>query len=515
MKHVRKVALVTCLALAVVVASTFTFLAAAFAQWNGFAQNPQHSAESPVSSQALNRVVWSTPVDLAPQFSNGELGIHYGSPLVTTANTVIVPVKTTTTGNFRVEARRGIDGSLIWTLPTDYVLPPHGNLIPAFGPALTSQPRLYFPGIGGTVYFRNTPDAVCSSKRNCQGQLAFFGMKNYRKRRQAYNSSVMINTPLSADSAGNIFFGFAVIGNSGKPLRDAHHKILSSGIARIDARGKATWTPVTTASADQTMTTVVLNCAPALSPDLATVYVAVSDGSAGYLLALDSHTLGPIARVRLKDPKSGADASLSFGSSATPTVGPDGDVYFGVLENPCCGENHDRGWLLHFDSGLTLPKIPGAFGWDSTASIVPSSMIPSYSGPSDYLLMTKYNNYANVGGDGQNKLAVLDPNVSETDPITGVTVMNEVRTIVGPTPDVDLPGVKEWCINSGAIDPGTGSALVNSEDGKLYRWNLSANTLSESVMLTTGVSEAYTPTAIGVDGTVYAINNAILFAVGQ
>jgi hypothetical protein len=34
-------------------------------------------------------------------------------------------------------------------------------------------------------------------------------------------------------------------------------------------------------------------------------------------------------------------------------------------------------------------------------------------------------------------------------------------------------------------------------------------------MLTTGVSEAYTPTAIGVDGTVYAINNAILFAVGQ
>jgi hypothetical protein len=35
------------------------------------------------------------------------------------------------------------------------------------------------------------------------------------------------------------------------------------------------------------------------------------------------------------------------------------------------------------------------------------------------------------------------------------------------------------------------------------------------VTLTSGVGEAYTPTAIGADGTVYAINNSILFAVGQ
>lgn len=309
---------------------------------------------------------------------------------MTSANTVIVPVKTTAVGGFRIDARRGADGSLIWTLPTDYVLPPSFSLVPAFGPVLSSGQRLYFPGIGGTVYFRDSPDAVCSG-RKCQGQLAFFGKKNYRKRRQAYNASVMINTPLSADSAGNIFFGFVVITKSGKPLRDAHRKILRSGLARIDASGKATWTGAATAAADPTMTGVVLNCAPALSTDLKTIYVAVSNGSAGYLLALDSRTLLPIGRVRLKDPKSGNDASLSFDSSASPTVGPDGDVYFGVLENPCCAENHDRGWLLHFDSRLTLSKIPGAFGWDSTASIAPSSMIPSYSGPSSYLIISKYN----------------------------------------------------------------------------------------------------------------------------
>jgi len=42
-----------------------------------------------------------------------------------------------------------------------------------------------------------------------------------------------------------------------------------------------------------------------------------------------------------------------------------------------------------------------------------------------------------------------------------------------------------------------------------------ANTLSESVTLTTGIGEAYTPTVIGVDGTAYAINNSTLFAVGN
>jgi len=237
------------------------------------------------------------------------------------------------------------------------------------------------------------------------------------------------------------------------------------------------------------MTGVALNCAPALSPDLTTLYVAVSNGSAGYLVALNGTTLAPIARVRLKDPDSGNDATLPSASSASPTVGPDGDVYFGVLENPCCAENHDRGWLLHFNATLSQPKTPGAFGWDTTASVVPSSAIPSYSGASSYLLATKYNNYAGAGGDGMNKVAVLDPNATETDPVTGVTVMNEVQTVVGPTPDGDLPGVKEWCINSAAVDTAGGSIIVNSEDGNLYRWDLSANMLSAPVMLTTGYDE--------------------------
>src|SRR5215471_7269546 len=85
--------------------------------WNEHARDSQHTALSAVASQPLNAVHWQTPVDLNPQYSNGELLIHYGSPLATPANTLIVPVKTNALGGFRLEGRNGSTGSLIWMQP--------------------------------------------------------------------------------------------------------------------------------------------------------------------------------------------------------------------------------------------------------------------------------------------------------------------------------------------------------------------------------------------------------------
>ena len=51
--------------------------------------------------------------------------------------------------------------------------------------------------------------------------------------------------------------------------------------------------------------------------------------------------------------------------------------------------------------------------------------------------------------------------------------------------------------------------------GGTYRWDLTTNSLSPGVTLSPGIGEAYTPTLIGPDGTVYAINQAILNAVGR
>src|SRR5262249_14435128 len=96
----------------------------AAAAWTTFGGNPQHTAVSPTTAQALQAIHWSTAVDLAPPAA--EILIHYGSPLVTAANTVIVPVKTGSTDGFRIDARSGTDGALIWSQTTDYILPPHG-----------------------------------------------------------------------------------------------------------------------------------------------------------------------------------------------------------------------------------------------------------------------------------------------------------------------------------------------------------------------------------------------------
>jgi hypothetical protein len=220
----------------------------------------------------------------------------------------------------------------------------------------------------------------------------------------------------------------------------------------------------------------------------------------------------------LIDPHTTVVARVSDDATSSPLVGPDGDVFIGVLESVPVSHN-GRGWLLHFDSTLASVKTPGSFGWDNTPSIVPAAMIPSYAGGSSYLLLTKYNNYAGTpSGDGRNRVAVLDPNGVQADPIAAsVTVMQEVLTILGVTPDPAAPagGVKEWCINTAAVDPATRSVLINSEDGYLYRWDLSTNRFTQQIRMNNGVAQSYTPTAVGADGAVYAVNNAALFSVGR
>jgi hypothetical protein len=88
------------------------------------------------------------------------------------------------------------------------------------------------------------------------------------------------------------------------------------------------------------------------------------------------------------------------------------------------------------------------------------------------------------------------------------------------TPDPEFTpffpdAVREWCINMAAVDPFSKSVFINSEDGKLYRWDLNDNKLADVLTLTGGLGEAYTPTVIGVDGTIYAINDGVLFAIGD
>jgi hypothetical protein len=476
--------------------------------WFSYGHDAQHTAVSSIASQDLGRIAWSSAVDLAPQYTpGGALLTHYGSPVVTTHNSVVIPVKTTATGGYRVEGRNGANGVLIWSAATDYVTPPH-NWVPPYNVLLTQQGRLYAPGAGGKLMMRADADAATGA---FAAQI-FFGAATYNANAAAFDATVFINTPLTADANGNIFFGFQVTGTNPAGL--------VGGIARVAPDGTGIWVGAAAAASDPSIQKPVTNCAPALSIDGGTVYIAVNRGSTnatqtGFLLALDSTTLATRARIALTDPNLLTPARLNDDGTASPVVGPDGRVFYGVLESQFPTHNA-RGWLLQFDALLNPVGVPGSFGWDVSPSVIPASMVPSYAGTSTYLLAQKYNNYYGVGtGDGLNRLAILDPKASQADAIVpGVQVMREVLTILGPTRDgSSATSLREWCINTMAADPQRKSILANNEDGVLYRWDLMTNTLSQNVRLNAGLGQAYTPTLVGADGAVYAISNAILYSI--
>jgi hypothetical protein len=465
----------------------------ALAQWNGHGSDSQHTAISDVASESLERIRWSMSVD--ENAPSEPILIHYGSPIATAANTIVMPVRTTA-DTFRIQAMNGSTGSLLWQASTDFITAPSdGNWVPSVSPTLTPSGALYYQGSGGTVYRVDNPNAASVTP------LRISFLSDYAANKALYDSSVFISTPLTSDATGNIYFGYEVSG--------AAPGGLTSGIARIAADGTATHISADLASGISGATgfRVGTNSAPALSLDNQKLYFALKSATQGSVLAaIDSDTLAPRLRITL-------DGFIHDAATSSPTIAPDGHVYFGTLGGS--GSYNLRGSLQHFSSDLSQTFTPGSFGWDETVSIVPASMVPSYTGTSSYLIFSKYNNYKGGGGNGVNELTILDPFDSEFDPLANANRMKEVLTIAGITPDGPPDGaVREWCINTAAVDPATFSILVNSEDGRLYRWDLRSNTFTESIeLVSTGAFEAYTPTMIGPDGAVYAINRSTLFSV--
>ena len=228
-------------------------------EWAGFAGNARHTAAARRRPQPFRRIRWRAKVDLAP---NGA-PIHYGSPMITAANTVLVPTRVSGKAGFRVVAYAGRTGARRWSLTTDYRTPSFANglfaWIPPLPAVLTPHTALAVAGAGGTVILRRHANLRTGAVR----RLAFYGAAQWRAHKAAYDRAVHITTPLTAARDGSLYFGFTVTGAT-----PAH---LSSGIARIDARGHATWISAAAAAGNPSINDVALNCAPALSPSGPTV----------------------------------------------------------------------------------------------------------------------------------------------------------------------------------------------------------------------------------------------------
>src|SRR5262249_33874843 len=129
------------------------------AQSPAFAGNAQHTAVYPVRAQHMNRGLWSNSVDATHTATSS----HYGEPLITPSNTVIVPTVVASIFNYSIKAYEGGTGRLKYTLTNDYrVLRNSSGWRPVYQPVLAASPsglRLYYPGAGGTVYYVENPDS--------------------------------------------------------------------------------------------------------------------------------------------------------------------------------------------------------------------------------------------------------------------------------------------------------------------------------------------------------------------
>ncbi|OLE53003.1 MAG: hypothetical protein AUG51_15205 [Acidobacteria bacterium 13_1_20CM_3_53_8] len=197
-------------------------LASAFGQaWPQWAHDPQHTGSTNVAGQRLNNILADIVYDpLVPQeqaLNGGDLLAHYQVPLVD-GNDVYMESKT---GNYNKGTYSSqawhqnkfswVNGVLtkIWTFDSDWDPPgSQGDFWEPVYHAVLANGFLYDPGQGGTIFKINKADGSVVTRLNPFGTMI--------------DSNTFTVSPLSADSAGNVYFNVLRLqSNSGFYSHDA------------------------------------------------------------------------------------------------------------------------------------------------------------------------------------------------------------------------------------------------------------------------------------------------------
>ena len=212
--------------------------------------------------------------------------------------------------------------------------------------------------------------------------------------------------------------------------------------------------------------------------------------------------------------------------SSTPTVAPDGSIFFGAYTV----YNYLQGHLMHFDSNGNFLNAFN-FGWDSTVAIYPHGgtysvviknnhyNVPSYCGTASPFNCGFTNGQPDRTGTNPASpeaffVTQLSPNLAVEWSFQNTNTQSCTRNPDGSLSCVsDHPHSFEWCVNAPAIDV-NGVVYANSEDGNLFAID-QGGTLKQKIFQQLALGAAYTPASLGDDGKIYSQNAGHLFVVGN
>lgn len=213
------------------------------------------------------------------------------------------------------------------------------------------------------------------------------------------------------------------------------------------------------------------------------------------------------------------DGQVVDSASSTPTVAPDGTIFFGAYSR----YNYAQGHLMRFDAGGNYLGAFG-FGWDSTPAI--------YRHDGTWSIIIKNNHYDVGSYCGNDMVCPPDRNASNPDsPVElFVSQLSPDLTIEWSFRNTntescarnedgslscisDHPNGFEWCVNAPVVDA-NGVVYANSEDGNLYAIG-QGGILKQRIFQQLAVGAAYTPASLGSDGKIYTQNDGHLFVVGK